>query len=535
MKQLRSLCSPLVLAILLIFPSPAAHAVAANLVLSKSTMNFGNVVTGSATQVIEIISNRGTTPISVASASVEGSDFQVYSPSFPLTVNPREQVPVVVVFSPLAAGNASGSLMISLDGSTPAFTVPLYGVGVISGQLSANPSNINLASGSSKVAETITNVGATIVMIQSSSTSGNGFTMSGPSLPLTLGPNQSAAFSVSMTSGAATASGSVTFSCLTRTWTAGERGRYEAFSARGSKTSLVVPISITASPVTGQLTPAPATLNFGTVQVGSTQSVSATLTNSGAGPVTITQASASGSGFSLNGFPLPMTLTPNESATFSASFSPQSAGSATGNISVVSNASNATVSFALSGSANAPGQLILSPASLNFGAVPVGKNQQLTATLTASGSSVTVSSASGSSSEFLLGGLSMPVTIPAGQSSSFTITFAPQASGTASASISFAGTASAVEAVNGSGSAPQHNVSLSWAADSGTVAGYNVYRGSQTGGPYAKLTSAPTAATAYGDASVSAGLTYFYVTTAVNSAGTESTFSNEVQAAVPSP
>jgi fibronectin type 3 domain-containing protein len=72
-------------------------------------------------------------------------------------------------------------------------------------------------------------------------------------------------------------------------------------------------------------------------------------------------------------------------------------------------------------------------------------------------------------------------------------------------------------------------------ADRSTVAGYNVYRGSQTGGPYAKLTSAPTAATAYGDASVSAGLTYFYVTTAVNSAGNESTFSNEVQAAVPSP
>lgn len=535
MKQLRSLCSPLVLAILLIAFSAAAHAVAASLVLSRSTMNFGNVVAGSATQVIEIISNRSATPISVASASVEGTDFQIFSPSFPLTINPQEQVSVVVVFTPVAAGNASGSLIISVDGSTPFFTVPLYGAGVVSGQLSANPPNINLASGSSKVAETITNIGTTIVIIQSSSTSGSGFTVSGPSLPLTLGPNQSAAFSVSMLSGAATASGSITFSCLTRSWTAGERGKYEASATQGPKTSLVVPVSVTATPVVGQLTAAPSTLSFGTVQVGSTQSVSATLTNSGAGPVTISQATASGSGFSLNGFPLPMTLTPNESATFSASFSPQSAGTAAGNISVVSNASNSTVSFALSGSANAPGQLTLSPASLNFGAVPIGKNQQLTATLTASGSSVTVSSASGSSSEFLLGGLSLPVTIPAGQTASFTITFTPQASGTASANISFAGTASAVEAVSGSGSSPQHSVSLSWVADRSTVAGYNVYRGSQTGGPYAKLTSAPTAATAYGDASVSAGLTYFYVTTAVNSAGNESTFSNEVQAAVPSP
>jgi hypothetical protein len=232
-----------------------------------------------------------------------------------------------------------------------------------------------------------------------------------------------------------------------------------------------------------------------------------------------------------------MTLAPSESVTFSASFTPQSSGNAQGKISVISNASNSTVNLALSGSANAPGQLALSPASLNFGNVIVGKSQQLTASLAASGSAVTVSSASFSGSEYSLSGIQLPVTIPAGQSAAFTVIFAPQTSGAATASLSFGGTAPAtVESLTGAGTAPpQHSVALSWSADSSTVAGYNVYRGTQTGGPYAKLTSAPAPSTNYGDTAVTAGQTYFYVTTAVDSSGAESAHSNEVQAAIPSP
>jgi fibronectin type 3 domain-containing protein len=39
--------------------------------------------------------------------------------------------------------------------------------------------------------------------------------------------------------------------------------------------------------------------------------------------------------------------------------------------------------------------------------------------------------------------------------------------------------------------------------------------------------------TAYTDTTVQAGQTYYYVTTAVDSSGNESTYSNEVQAVVP--
>ncbi|MGH9511234.1 MAG: choice-of-anchor D domain-containing protein [Terriglobales bacterium] len=543
MRELRAPWRVLVFVLILIFfagISQAASNSPGKLVLSKSSMNFGTVVMGSATQVIERISSPSGSAVTIASASIEGVDFKISNTTFPVTVTGWRPVYLVITFTPSAIGNSSGSLVISLDGRTPYVTVPLYGAAVGQGQLAASPANINFSAGSASsqmITETLTNVGGTNVTLQRVTASGSGFSVQPPSLPLMLTPGQSATFAVYPSASlAANAGGSITIACSTGWWAPNRRGDYQNASYGPSQTSLVIPVSETAV-VTGQLTPSPSTVNFGSVQVGTTQNSPATVTNSGAGPVTITQATAAGSGFSVSGLPLPMTLTPGESATFLASFAPQSAGAASGHISVVSNASNSTMTMPLSGSANAPGQLALSPASLNFGDVIVGKNQQLTASLTATGSSVTISSASLSGSEFTLGGIQFPVTIPAGQSTSFNVTFAPQAAGAASSSITFAGTASSVaESLSGAGTAPpQHSVALSWSADSSAVAGYNVYRGTQTGGPYGKLNSAPSATTTYGDTAVSSGQTYFYVTTAVDSSGAESTHSNEVQAVIPSP
>jgi fibronectin type 3 domain-containing protein len=78
-------------------------------------------------------------------------------------------------------------------------------------------------------------------------------------------------------------------------------------------------------------------------------------------------------------------------------------------------------------------------------------------------------------------------------------------------------------------------VNLSWADSSSQVAGYNVYRGGKSGGPYGKLDSSLVTQTAYTDTTVQAGQTYYYVTTAVDSSGNESAYSNQVQAVVPSP
>ena len=81
-----------------------------------------------------------------------------------------------------------------------------------------------------------------------------------------------------------------------------------------------------------------------------------------------------------------------------------------------------------------------------------------------------------------------------------------------------------------------HSVTLSWTASTSTnVTGYNIYRGTQSGGPYTKINATPVAALTYTDSAAQAGATYYYVTTAVDNNNNESAYSNEAPAVIPFP
>lgn len=77
-------------------------------------------------------------------------------------------------------------------------------------------------------------------------------------------------------------------------------------------------------------------------------------------------------------------------------------------------------------------------------------------------------------------------------------------------------------------------VALSWTASTSSgISGYNAYRSTTSGGPYTKLNSNLISSTNYSDLLALSGYTYYYVTTAVDSQGSESIYSNEAIAAVP--
>ncbi len=76
---------------------------------------------------------------------------------------------------------------------------------------------------------------------------------------------------------------------------------------------------------------------------------------------------------------------------------------------------------------------------------------------------------------------------------------------------------------------------MNWDPSILLVGGYNVYRGTQLGGPYTKLNSSPVSVTTYTDSTVQGGQTYFYVATAVDLNNVESVFSNEISATIPTP
>lgn len=195
--------------------------------------------------------------------------------------------------------------------------------------------------------------------------------------------------------------------------------------------------------------------------------------------------------------------------------------------------------FTGTGTVPPQGALTVSPQSVVFGNVLIGASSKQTVTLSNSSStSITVSGIGITGTGFSQSGPALPLTLAAGQSSSVTVTFAPQNSGSVSGALQISSNASNPSvsvALSGTGSTVQHLVTLNWVASTSTVAGYNVYRGTMSGGPYSKINSALINGLTFTDSAVSSGTTYYYVVTAVAADGTESLFSNQSQAVIPTP
>ncbi len=178
----------------------------------------------------------------------------------------------------------------------------------------------------------LTNSGTASLTVSSDTLAGTGFSISGLSFPLTLAAGQSTNFNVAF---APAASGSVSGSLSL------------VSNATNSPTALALTGS--GATTTQLLTANPASLSFGSVNMGSTGSSQVTLTNSGNSNVTISSVTTSGAGFTTSGVSGSTTLAPNQSLTLNAAFAPTTAGSVTGSIAVVSNATNSPAAVALSG------------------------------------------------------------------------------------------------------------------------------------------------------------------------------------------
>ncbi len=544
--------------------------------LNPRSISFGNVAVGKTQIKTTTLSNPGTATMTITHAAISGQGFALNGPNLPLVLSPKQTATVKVSFTPMAGGAKNGT--ISLIGTTKitvgrtfrrgnrpthesptdvvsttvstVINIPVSGVGMggggtsggtggtsggssggtsggtTAGQLSASPAAVAL--GKVKIGASMTqsvalvNSGKSNVTVKQATVTGRGFKISGISFPVTLPPGQRKPFLVTFTpvsTGSATGVVAVT----------------------SDDPNSVVDVPVSAMAVTsvtpGALSTSDSSLDFSNVPVGSTNPASETLTNTGGSTVNITQANVTGTGFKVTGLSLPLSLSAGQSFTFGVVFAPTSGGSAAGSISVISDASNPNVNISMVGTATVAGKLAVSPAALSFGSVSVGQNKTMTASLTATGSSITITAAGMTSSEFAVSGLSLPITLAAGKSVSFTVKFAPQSSGVAAAGATFSSNASnsaVQQSLTGTGAAgAQHSVSLSWSPSSTqSVVGYNMYRGVTSGGPYTQITSM-NPDTTFTDAQVQAGQTYFYVTTAVDSDGKESANSNQTQAVIP--
>ena len=411
-----------------------------------------------------------------------------------------------------AVGSLVGCQGVSSGGNS---TSPIGSLSLGSASLSFG----NVTPGSSKtLTVTATNSGSASVTISSATISTKYFSLTSPSLPSTLPAGQSANLSVQFAPA-----------------TAGSFSATATITSTASDTSTTLVLSGTGT-ANGQLAPSQASENFGTVTVGSTQTLAETITNTGGLSVTISQVGISGTGFSLSGITAPVTLGAGQSVGFNVSFAPQSAASASGNVTITSDATSPTLTIPLSGTGTAAvGQLTVNPGTLDLGSVVAGASGTASGSLAASGANVTVTAASTNNSVFSVGSLSLPVMIPAGQSAPFTVTFSPLTTGAASASLTFTSnsqTTTTKEALTGTGTAaPTHTVNLSWSASSSSnISGYNVYRAvySSSCGSFSRINNGLDTSTLYTDSNVTDGTNYCYATTAVNTTSQESGYSNIV-------
>ena len=183
------------------------------------------------------------------------------------------------------------------------------------------------------------------------------------------------------------------------------------------------------------------------------------------------------------------------------------------------------------------GQLSASTLTLNFGNVNIGSSSSQTVTLSNSGNAnVTISNIRTLGAGISASGIYVGLVLTPGQQALLNVTFAPVATMgvTGNVTVTSDATNSPTSiAVSGSGLQPtSHSVDLTWNASMGAV-GYNVYRGTVSGGLYTLLTGAPITTTSFTDTNVQSGQAYYYVVTALNSNGVESTFSNTAPATIP--
>jgi Abnormal spindle-like microcephaly-assoc'd, ASPM-SPD-2-Hydin len=312
-----------------------------------------------------------------------------------------------------------------LAGSSKSATPP---PNPVPGQVSVTPGTVSFGTvdvGNNKsLPATMTNTGGTTLKVTQVTVTGTGFSLSGLSLPVTLASEQSQGFTIIFTpKSAGTANGNL------------------AIANTGATPTVNVALSA-GSQTEGALTPTPSSLNFGSVQVGSNQTLPQTLTNTGGSTVTITQVNPTGSGYSVSGLNLPLILTSGQGQPFNVTFTPASTGSSPGNLAIISNASDSTLNVALAGNGLASGALAPSPSALSFGNVQVNNDSQLSETVTNTGGvNVTISQATVSGTGFSMSSWAPQLLTP-GQHYTFNVTFTPPAAGNDSGNVSVVSNAS---------------------------------------------------------------------------------------------
>jgi len=93
------------------------------------SVNFSSVNVSSGSVQSVMFTNAGTANVTISNVSVSGAGFNASGLSPGMILAPGQPAPLNVTFAPAAAGNASGSIIVSSNASSGARIVTLVGTG----------------------------------------------------------------------------------------------------------------------------------------------------------------------------------------------------------------------------------------------------------------------------------------------------------------------------------------------------------------------------------------------------------------------
>jgi P pilus assembly chaperone PapD len=333
---------------------------------SLSTANFASTAVGSSSNATATLTNTGIGALSLtvpSAAAVSGANYSFVSTTCTSSLAAGASCTVTVKFSPTSTTPAAGALSLNTGAGIQSTVLGATG---IQGFASVSPGS--LAFGSHQVGSTSVVQSVTVTNIGTSTLSFTGVGIS----------SGAADYAQSNNCATVEAGGTCTINVALTPTAAGARAGVLGLVHDGGGVA-TVSLSGTGEAPSGSLSIA----TFGTVQVGSATTATATLTNTGIGPLSLTVPSAlnvSGADFAFVSTTCPAQLATGSACSTVIRFTPSAAGARSGMLAINSAAGSHSVS--LSGTGQMQSATLSTP---SFSATAVGSSSTATATLTNTG------------------------------------------------------------------------------------------------------------------------------------------------------
>jgi hypothetical protein len=298
------------------------------LTLDQTALDFLNVTVGQIAERTLLLSNTGSGPVT-AGGQIPAGSYSLLFGGGNLVIPAEGQRAITVRWTPTSTGSQQGTLALSsTDPSLAGMDVPLSGVAfdtlvpaIRLGSSSLNFDSVN--SGQTKDLKlTIGNAGAATLTVSSLTSSNPRFSVSAPSLPMTILAGRSADVTVRFSPNAS----------------GGVSGTLSIASNDPARSAVTVTLTGTgAAGPAPTISLAPASLDFGAISTGQIKDLKLSIGNTGAADLVVRSILSSSSDFTFISSALPVTVVPGRTTDITVRFAPSAGGPASASLTIASN------------------------------------------------------------------------------------------------------------------------------------------------------------------------------------------------------